>query len=78
MPGVGILAGLAVLATLNGGLALMAIGSWAVLAVFLPGVSHRRKAAVIGSALLVSVLAFATFALLNPTMTEPTQAVGSP
>jgi 4-amino-4-deoxy-L-arabinose transferase-like glycosyltransferase len=67
--GVGILAGLAALAKLNGILALMTIGSWAVLALTLPRVPVRRKASIVGSALLIDAVAIATFVLLNPTMT---------
>ena len=67
--GIGILAGLAVLAKLNGVLALMAIGSWAILAVSLPRVSAGRKASIVGSALVIDIVAIGTFVLLNPMLT---------
>jgi 4-amino-4-deoxy-L-arabinose transferase-like glycosyltransferase len=66
---VGMLAGLAVLAKLNGGLALMTIGSWTVLALTLPRVPAGRKLTILGSVLMMGAIAFATFVLLNPTLT---------
>ena len=67
--GAGVLGGLAVLAKLNGGLGLMIVGSWAVLSACLPGVSIGRKMAVVASALVAGVVAFATFVRLNPFLT---------
>jgi hypothetical protein len=67
--GAGVLAGMAILAKLNGGLALMTIGSWAVLALMLPRVPAGRKLSVLGSVLVICALALATFVLLNPTST---------
>jgi hypothetical protein len=67
--GVGVLAGLAILAKLNGGLALMTIGTWTVLALTLTSVPARRRLSVLASLPVISAIALATFALLNPTLT---------
>jgi hypothetical protein len=65
----GWLGGLAVLAKLNGGLGLMIVASWAIIAVCLRGIAAGRKVAVVTSALIAGVVAFATFVRLNPFMT---------
>lgn len=67
--GAGLLGGLAVLAKLNGGLALMVLVSWGVLAAALPGVPVRRKHEALAVPLLAGLVAFGTFTLGNPTLT---------
>ncbi len=47
----------------------MAIGSWAVLALSLPRVPAGRKTSIVGSALVIHIVALATFVLLNPMLT---------
>jgi hypothetical protein len=66
---VGVLGGLAVLAKLNGGLGLMIVSAWTVLALALPGVPARLKGIMVGSTLVTGLVAFATFVALNPFMT---------
>lgn len=70
---VGLLGGLAVLAKLNGGLALMVIASWAILAALLTRFSWQRRLAVFGEAALAGLVALATFILLNPHVTAHPQ-----
>ncbi len=64
--GVGLLAGLAVLAKLNGGLAIMTITAWLILASWLERFPMPRRLAVLGITATAAVLALATFILLNP------------
>ncbi len=65
----GALAGLAVLAKLNGGLGLMVLASWAVLGLARP-LRERWTAALLFSALAISgVVALLTFLCLNPFVT---------
>jgi 4-amino-4-deoxy-L-arabinose transferase-like glycosyltransferase len=64
----GATAGLAVLAKLSGGLAVIIISCWTALAACLPGFAWGRKMAVAGFALIVGVVSFLTFAALNPTL----------
>jgi hypothetical protein len=67
--GVGMLAGLAVLAKLNGGLALMTIGCWTVLALALPRMPAGWRLSILGSLLAIGAVALVTFVLLNLTLT---------
>lgn len=64
----GIGAGLAVLAKLNGGLGLLIVLAWSILAAALPRFGARRVT-VAGMALLTSATAYATFVPLNPFLT---------
>jgi 4-amino-4-deoxy-L-arabinose transferase-like glycosyltransferase len=75
----GVLGGLAVLCKLNGGLALMIIAAWAILAAALPKVSIGRKLGVAAMALLTGLVAFATFVALNPYLrAHPTGPLPAP
>lgn len=65
----GIAGGLAALAKLNGALALIVICAWVVLAAVLPRIAWRRKAAVLGAAVVAGVASLATFAAMNPVLT---------
>jgi Dolichyl-phosphate-mannose-protein mannosyltransferase len=65
----GVAAGLAALAKLNGGLALVIVLAWLVLALVLPGFPIRRRLAFVPAALGTTVVAFATFVALNPFLT---------
>ncbi len=67
--GGGLLSGLAVLSKLNGGLALMVLGAWGLLAVLLPGFPWKRKAALLASIVLAGGVAFGTFVVGNPFLT---------
>ncbi len=60
------LGGLAVLAKLNGGLALMILGAWAVLASVLPGVDWRKKRTIVPATLAAGVVSYAVFVPLYP------------
>jgi 4-amino-4-deoxy-L-arabinose transferase-like glycosyltransferase len=62
----GVLGGLAVECKLNGGLGLMFLAAWAVLAVALPRYAPRRKLAVVASAMIAGAVAFPVFWALNP------------
>lgn len=77
--GSGTLAGLATLSKLSGGLALMTLGAWALLAAVLPGVNGARKGMVVGSVGLAGLVAYGTFILGNPLLvTRPTVPKQSP
>lgn len=65
----GILAGLATLSKLNGGMVMFVILAWACLALVLPRISWTRKARLILAALLAGIVSVATFVALNPFMT---------
>jgi 4-amino-4-deoxy-L-arabinose transferase-like glycosyltransferase len=67
--GAGVLGGLAVLAKLNGGLGLMVLVAWGLLAVALPGVATRRKAEALAAPALAGFVAFGTFVALDPMLT---------
>lgn len=69
----GIFGGLAVLAKLNGGLAMIVVATWVLLGFVLLRIPTRRKAAVAGTALVSGVVAFATFVVLNPFLTAHPQ-----
>jgi hypothetical protein len=64
--GMGVCGGLAVLSKLNGGLALMVLGTWALLALALPGYSSRGRVGYVRSVTLACIFAFGTFVNLNP------------
>jgi hypothetical protein len=64
--GMGVCGGLAVLAKLNGGLALMVLGAWVVLAQMLRGFSWHGQIGYVRAVLLAGAIAFATFVALNP------------
>ncbi len=66
---VGILGGLAVLAKLNGGLALMVVGAWGVLGLGLPGFPWSRRLRLVAAAMVSGVVALVTFVALNPFVT---------
>jgi 4-amino-4-deoxy-L-arabinose transferase-like glycosyltransferase len=75
----GVTAGLAVLAKLNGGLALIVLGAWPALAAVLPGVPARRKTLLAGTTIAAAVIAFATFVISNPMLTaRPTPVPPGP
>ena len=65
----GAAAGLAALAKLNGALATITLGGWAVLTMVLPRVSIARKLAVVSATLPAGLIAVATFTALNPFLT---------
>ncbi len=65
----GVFAGLAVEAKLSGALALIVIGVWTTLGCFLPGVTMLRRLMLFGGLLITSMIAFAVFVALNPTLT---------
>ncbi len=67
--GSGVLIGLATLAKLNGVLAGLILGGWAALALIMPGCRGWRKAAIVATTLAAGVVAFGTFAALNPFLT---------
>jgi 4-amino-4-deoxy-L-arabinose transferase-like glycosyltransferase len=64
----GALAGLALLSKLSGGLALIIVAAWALLAAVLPRFPLRRKLGVAASSLIAGGIAFLTFVALNPFM----------
>ncbi len=57
------------LAGVTGGLAMIVLAAWVLLAIALPGVRRRRRLAVVVSALLSGVVAFTVFLALNPFLT---------
>jgi hypothetical protein len=67
--GLGVFAGLAVLAKLNGGLALMIVAAWALLALVLGRFPLRRRLAIVAMAGMAGIAATATFVPLNPFVT---------
>jgi hypothetical protein len=67
--GAGVLGGLAVLAKLNGGLGLMILASWGLLAMSLPGVAVRRRVEALAAPAVAGAVAFGTFVGLNPMLT---------
>lgn len=70
----GVSAGLAVLSKLNGGLSLMVLYAWGLLGLGLTEFPLRRRLAFHHAALAASVIAFITFAALNPFLwCRPTQ-----
>ena len=64
--GSGTLVGLATLSKLNGSLAGMILGAWSLAALFVPKTSAPIKPAILAATFLSGVVAFATFAALNP------------
>ena len=66
---VGVLAGLAVLAKLNGGIALMTLAGWSILALILPGIGIGRRLAVLGFLTAAGLASALTFVGLNPYVT---------
>jgi 4-amino-4-deoxy-L-arabinose transferase-like glycosyltransferase len=66
--GSGILCGLATLSKLNGALGGLILGSWALLAILLPGFKWRSKSVYLLATIASGCVAFATFAALNPFM----------
>lgn len=64
--GSGILGGLATLSKLNGVLSGAVLGAWALLALPLPGVRRKSKAAFLVGTLASGFVSFATFVALNP------------
>lgn len=74
----GFAGGMAALAKLNGALAMIVVSVWAVLAVLLPGVSWKRKLAVVLAALVSGIVSLATFVLLNPFVTAHPRGVLPP
>lgn len=67
--GAGVFTGLAVLAKLNGSIAGMVLGAWAVLGLGLRGVPIRSKLGLASATLAAGLVAFGTFAALNPFLT---------
>ena len=65
----GVFGGLAALSKLTGGLAMIVLAAWVLLAISLPGVRIGRRFAVVLSALISGVVAFAVFLALNPFLT---------
>ena len=65
----GVAAGLAALAKLNGGLALVIVVAWLLLALALPGFPIRRRLAFVPAVLVATVVAALTFVALNPFLT---------
>jgi 4-amino-4-deoxy-L-arabinose transferase-like glycosyltransferase len=65
----GLCGGLATLAKLNGGLALIVIAAWAGLSAVLPKVLLGRKLAIASAAVVSGVVALGVFTLLNPFLT---------
>ncbi len=63
---VGLLAGLAVLTKLNGGLGLMVLGAWSVLALGLRWFPIRRRVKIAVSTLIAGVVSLVAFVVLNP------------
>ncbi|RUL84340.1 ArnT family glycosyltransferase [Tautonia sociabilis] len=77
--GGGVLAGMAALSKLSGGLAMMTLAAWAALAAVLPGVPASRKAAVAGAVVVAGLIAYGTFIVGNPTLTaRPGPVRGAP
>ena len=70
----GVAAGLAALAKLNGGLALVIVAAWLLLALALPGFPIRRRLAFVPAALVAAVVAAVTFVALNPFLTAHPRA----
>ncbi len=64
--GSGVLCGLATLSKLNGSLGGIVLGAWAFLAVWLRPFGHRGRALIMAATLGAGLIAFATFAALNP------------
>jgi 4-amino-4-deoxy-L-arabinose transferase-like glycosyltransferase len=70
----GVSCGFAVLAKINGVLALIVVAAWVLLALALPNAPPLRKVRVILAALMIAVVAPLTFVALNPFMTaRPTR-----
>lgn len=67
----GMLGGLAVLSKLNGGLAVMVLAAWALLAAVLYRFPIGRRVAVAAGMALAGATSFGTFVLLNPFVTAP-------
>jgi hypothetical protein len=65
----GVLGGLAVLAKLNGGLALLVLAGWSAIAARRGPLGIRRFLAVLTGTALAGAAAFATFVALNPFLT---------
>jgi hypothetical protein len=75
----GIAAGLAALAKLNGGLALVIVFAWLLLTLALPGFPIRRRLAFVPAVLVATVVAAVTFVALNPFLTaHPRRALTHP
>ena len=64
--GSGVLGGLATLAKLNGSLAGLILGGWAILAMVLSSFSRSGRVAFLAGTLASGVVSFATFSALNP------------
>lgn len=64
----GCVAGLAVLAKLNGGLALVTLGAWTLLGLFARGTPAARKVELVLCFCVVAATALAAFCILNPTV----------
>jgi hypothetical protein len=64
--GSGILCGLATLSKLNGALGGLILGSWALLAIPLPGFPWRSKPVYVLATVACGCVSFVTFAALNP------------
>ena len=62
-------AGLAMLAKLNGGLALVIVAAWMLMALAMPGFPIRLRLAFAPAALVAAVVAGMTFVALNPFLT---------
>ncbi len=63
---VGLLAGLAALTKLNGGLAMMVLSAWGVLGLALGGFAVRRRLALAALTAVEGVTSLAAFVVLNP------------
>ncbi len=75
----GVAAGLAALAKLNGGLALVIVLAWLILTLALPGFPIRRRLVFAPAALGAAGVAFVTFVALNPFLTaRPQGSLPSP
>jgi 4-amino-4-deoxy-L-arabinose transferase-like glycosyltransferase len=74
----GVLGGLAVLSKLNGGLGLMILVSWWLLALAIPGYAWRRRAAITLGTAIAGLSAFVVFVALNPFLTAQPAHLLSP
>lgn len=66
---IGVCGGLAVLAKLNGGLGLMIVAGWVVLACVLPKATRAAKLRIAAMGFVASCLSYGVFVALNPFLT---------
>jgi hypothetical protein len=65
----GVTGGLAVLSKLNGGLGLMIVGGWVVLALSLPKFTRGAKLRIVTMGIIASLIAYGVFVVGNPFLT---------